>query len=87
MLDGSKPVGRAGDPASIRLDCYVGDNIKRARVRQCMSLVDLGHAIGVQESSIANYEAGLEKVGSTVLYKIAVTLDVTLASLFGMPQH
>ena len=87
MLDGFEPVGRSGSHASARLDCYVGDNIRRARIRKCMPLVDLGHAIGVQESSIANYESGLEKVNSMVLYNIAVTLDVTLASLFGMAQQ
>ena len=33
---------------------------------------------------MANYEAGLERVSASILFKIAVTLEVTLASLFGV---
>ena len=84
MLDRSEPLGRSGNHASARLDCYVGNNIRQARTRQGLSLVDLGHAIGVQESLVANYESGLERIGSTVLYDIAIVLNVTLASLFGV---
>ncbi|MGI4793191.1 MAG: helix-turn-helix transcriptional regulator [Janthinobacterium lividum] len=86
MLDRSELTGRSGGHASARLDCYVGGNIRQARNRQDMSLVDLGQVLGVQESSMADYESGRERLSATMLYRIAVTLDVTLASLFGVPR-
>ena len=86
VLDRSEPLDGSGGHASARLDCYIGGNIRRARTCQGLSLADLGRAIGIQESSVANYESGLERVGATLLYEIAVTLDVTLASLFGVTQ-
>lgn len=84
MLDSSELTGRSDGRASARLDCYIGDNIKQARTHQNMSLVDLGQVLGVQGASMADYEAGRERLSSTMLYRIAVTLNVTLASLFGV---
>ena len=87
MLGRSEPMGRSGGHASARLDGYLGDNIRQARACRGISLEDLGHMLGIHESTLAAYESGLEKVSATLLYRIAATLDVTLASLFGVPQR
>ena len=55
-----------------------------ARERRAASPDDLARAVGTSTSSIANYEAGVEKISPAMLCKIAATLDVTLGSLFGM---
>ena len=86
MLEKFEPVGRSGVDASARLDWYIGDNIRRARARQGTSLAELSYSLGLHETSVARYEAGLQPVGSALLYKIAVTLNVTLASLFGVAK-
>ena len=83
MLD--KPGLADGTDATKRLCLCVGKNIRRARSRQGISQADLGQALGIEASLITSYEAGLEKVSPAMLYKIAVTLDTTLASLFDMP--
>ena len=67
-----------------RLRLCIGENIRQARSRQGTSLADLGDALGIEEALIANYEAGLVKICPTMLCRIAVTLDTTLGSLFGM---
>ena len=83
MLNGTGSAGNAA--AAKRLCVCVGENIRQARSRKGNSLADLGNALGIEESLIANYEAGSEKVNPTMLYRIAVALDTTLGSLFGMP--
>ena len=83
MLEGSEPVAGHDDATAMRLNCYVGDRIRQARVRQGMSLAELADLIGTQQSAVSDYEAGLERISAKVLYRIAVTLRVTLASLFG----
>lgn len=82
MQDGSEPANNAG--ATKQLQRCIGDNIRQARTCQGMSLADVGHALAIEESVLANYEAGLEKVSPMMLCKIAVSLDTTLGSLFGM---
>ena len=83
MLD---KLGSADSAAATkRLSLCVGKNIRQARSRRRISQTELGHALGIEESLIADYEAGLQKVSPMMLYRIAVTLDTTLASLFGMP--
>ena len=84
MLD--KPISAGSADAAKRLCLYVGENIRQARLRKGTSQADLGHALGIEASLIAIYEAGLEKVSPTMLCKIAVTLDTTLGSLFGMTE-
>ena len=83
MQDRSDPAHNAG--ATEQLRRCIGDNIRQAQLCQGMSLADLGHALAIAEVVVANYEAGLEKVSPMMLCKIAVTLDTTLGSLFGMP--
>ena len=84
MLD--KPQSADSADTAKRLCLFVGENIRQARSRQGISQADLGHALGIDEALIANYEAGLEKVSPAMLCKIAVTLDTTLGSFFGMPE-
>ncbi len=55
-----------------------------ARERRAASLDDLARAVGTSLSSIVSYEAGTEKISPAMLYRIAMTLGVTLGSLFGM---
>ena len=83
MLDRPRSADSAADTK--RLSLCVGENIRRARSCRVISQAELGHALGIEESLIADYEAGLEKISPMMLHKIAVTLDTTLALLFGMP--
>ena len=85
MLGRFGPAASPSSYVSTRLNRCVGDNITRARTCKKMSRTDLGHAINIEETLVANYEAGLEKVSPTMLHRIAVTLDVTLGSSFGLP--
>ena len=82
----NKPRSADSADATRRLCLCIGENIRQARSRQGISQADLGHALGIDEALIANYEAGLEKISPTILYEIAVALDTTLGSLFGMPE-
>jgi transcriptional regulator with XRE-family HTH domain len=82
MVDGADWIARSTGPRQI--DRYVGARIRTARERQATSVEDLAAAVGSSISLIAGYEDGLEKVSPAMLCRIAVTLDVTLGSLFGM---
>ena len=82
----NKPGSADSVDATKRLCLCIGENIRQARTRRGISQADLGHALGIEEFRIANYEAGLEKLSPTILYEIAGALDTTLGSLFGMPE-
>ena len=82
----NKPRSVVDAEATRRLCLYIGESIRQARSRQRTSQADLGRALGIEASLIADYEAGLEKASPAMLYKIAVTLDTTLGSLFGMSE-
>ena len=84
MLD--KPGLAASADATKRLCLYIGENIRQARSRQGILPADLGSALGIEESLITNYEAGLKKASPIMLCNIAVALNTTLGSLFGMPE-
>ena len=82
----NKPRSADSADATRRLCLCIGENIRQARARRGTSQANLGYALGIEESQVANYEAGLEKISPRMLHKIAVTLDTTLGSLFGMPE-
>ena len=82
MLDRAGATVASG--GSTPIDCYIGARIRVARERCAASPEDLARAVGTSASLIASYEAGREKVRPAMLHRIAVTLGVTLGSLFGM---
>ena len=87
MLENLDSPGKLDIAASTRLDCYLGNNIRQARNRYGLSVTELCYALCLQEDLLTKYEAGLERISASMLYNIAVALNVTLASLFGVTRH
>lgn len=62
----------------------VGRRIYEARKAAGMSMKELANKIGVNQSSIARYEAGkFNRVGTDILIKIADALDIKVEQLIG----
>lgn len=61
----------------------LGRRVRAARLRKEMSQTDLGRAIGLSKSSLANIEAGRQDIPATRLVVLANTLDTTVGALCG----
>lgn len=61
----------------------VGERIRRERERQAerVSQAELAKKLGISRASIVNIEAGRQRAPLFLLWKIALQLDVELASL------
>lgn len=64
-----------------------GERLKQARIQAEMNQEALGKAIGVGQSTIANYEKGLRFPTGEVLLKIAQILSVSIDDLLGHVQE
>lgn len=59
----------------------VGSNIKEARMRKRVTQTELGNKLGLTRSSIANVEAGRQRVQLHGIVQIATALQVDLGNL------
>jgi transcriptional regulator with XRE-family HTH domain len=64
----------------------IGDQIKAARTRQRVTQTELGKRVGLTRSSIANIEAGRQRVMIHWVMQIAEALDVSTARLITRPD-
>ena len=62
----------------------IGANIRSCRTEKNMTMEDLGKAIGKSQSAVADYEKGRVDIPASSLIKIAETLEIHPAKLFGM---
>lgn len=63
------------------LDRYVGERVRRFRVKQRMSQGDLGAAIGVSYQQVQKYESGANRISIATGWKIAEALKIDFADL------
>lgn len=73
------PSGSGPDP----IDVSVGARIRLARKTVRMSQQALAEAVGITFQQIQKYERGANRVSASTLVKIAQTLAVPVAELFG----
>src|SRR5258708_38777783 len=59
----------------------IGENVKRQRVKVDITQVQLADAVGVLRTSIANIEAGRQKLPLHLLYKLCMELGVEVADI------
>ena len=62
----------------------IGANIRSCRTEKDMTMEELGKAIGKSQSAVADYEKGRVDIPVSSLIKIAETLEIHPAKLFGM---
>ncbi|MEW5684646.1 MAG: helix-turn-helix transcriptional regulator [Pseudomonadota bacterium] len=73
------PPGSGPDP----IDVAVGARIRLARKTLRMSQQALAEAVGITFQQIQKYERGANRVSASMLARIAATLGVSVAELFG----
>lgn len=62
---------------------YIGNNLKRARLRRAMSQRNLAEASGVSQKSITDIENGKREPYPSTVRKLATALGVDPAVLVG----
>lgn len=60
---------------------FIGNKLKEARINANITQEDLAAALGVQRTSIANIESGIQRLPIHKLFALAVLLDVPAKSL------
>jgi transcriptional regulator with XRE-family HTH domain len=63
------------------IDKHVGERLRAIRERKGLSLEELGTQVGITADQLAAHEAG-ERIRPELLYAIARTLNVLIASFF-----
>lgn len=69
-----------------RLYEVIGDRIRAARTRRRMTQADLGKRLNLTRSSVANIEAGRQRVMIHTLFQIADHLEVDIETLLVRPD-
>lgn len=69
-------------PKRIRNDKHLGFRIRQRRHELCMSLEQLGHAIGCTYQQMQKYETGKNAIKATLLPTFATALDLPLTWFF-----
>ena len=64
------------------VDVYVGQRIKARRKMLGLTQTELGNALGVTFQQVQKYERGTNRVGSSRLFCISRTLNVTVGYFF-----
>ncbi len=59
----------------------IGENVKRQRVKVDITQAQLADAVGVLRTSIANIEAGRQKLPLHLLYKLCIVLGVEVVDI------
>jgi transcriptional regulator with XRE-family HTH domain len=78
---GNSPPPRLGSRDDV--DVSVGAKIRLLRQCRGMSQAALAAAVGVSFQQVQKYESGANRVSASMLSKIAETLGVRIAELFG----
>jgi transcriptional regulator with XRE-family HTH domain len=74
-LDGPDPI-----------DLHVGRRLRARRKLMNLSQAELADALGVTFQQIQKYERGANRVSASTLYKMAVALEIPVASFYeGLP--
>ena len=61
----------------------IGDNVREIRQQHGWSQEDLAHESGLHRTYISGIERGVRKPTATVIERLAITLSVRPAALFG----
>ena len=70
------------------IDTHVGNRIHMRRLLLGVSELSLSQVIGCTVIQIKRYELGLDRIGSSMLFKIADALDVPVTYFFeGLKVH
>jgi transcriptional regulator with XRE-family HTH domain len=64
------------------IDEIVGHNIRIHRMQRGMSQTDLAEQLGVSCQQVQKYEKGVNRVGSSRLYRLADVLEVPVVTLY-----
>jgi transcriptional regulator with XRE-family HTH domain len=68
--------------AANAIDEVVGHNIRIHRLQRGMSQTDLAEQLGISCQQVQKYEKGVNRVGSSRLYRLADVFDVPLMTLY-----
>ena len=64
------------------IDEVVGHNIRIHRMQRGMSQTDLAEQLGVSCQQVQKYEKGINRVGSSRLYRLADVFEVPVVTLY-----
>jgi transcriptional regulator with XRE-family HTH domain len=64
------------------IDEVVGHNIRIQRMQRGMSQTDLAEQLGVSCQQVQKYEKGVNRVGSSRLFRLADVFDVPVVTLY-----
>lgn len=57
-----------------KIDKLVGENLRRFRLAECMTLAELGHELGISHQQLQKYETGTNRLSAGMLKRAADTL-------------
>ncbi|MBD3677876.1 MAG: helix-turn-helix transcriptional regulator [Rhodobacteraceae bacterium] len=66
----------------LKIDEFIGKNIRKRRIHLGMTQTDLANAIGVTFQQVQKYESGFNRVSSSRLWEIACALKTSVSSFF-----
>jgi transcriptional regulator with XRE-family HTH domain len=84
------PRGRKPDEVKARVEpfyAHVGNYVTRARLDADLTQQALGTLVGLTRTSIANLEAGRQKISAYTLWRIAEALQLSPAALCPPVRH
>lgn len=61
--------------------CFVGEAIKKARLRQNLTQEELGERVGVKRSQICKLESGKSSITLSTMSRVFKALGITTATL------
>jgi transcriptional regulator with XRE-family HTH domain len=64
------------------VDTHIGYMLKKRRIELRISLLKLGHLVGVSSQQIQKYETGENKISSSRLYELAKLLRISILYFF-----
>ncbi|MBO6824981.1 MAG: helix-turn-helix transcriptional regulator [Sneathiella sp.] len=79
---GKKDAGLAENPGPEEIDVYVGNRLRKRRTLMGLSQTELAEKVGVTFQQLQKYEQGLNRIGSSRLFTIALALDTDITYFF-----
>lgn len=72
----------AGSRSPNEIDVVVGNNVRRLRQAQQLTLQDMAASLGVSHQQLQKYETGMNRLSAGLMPGVAEILGVDIADLF-----
>lgn len=72
----------AGSRSPNEIDIVVGQNVRRLRQAQQLTLQEMAASLGISHQQLQKYETGMNRLSAGMMPGVAETLGVDIADLF-----